>query len=238
MEILKIILIVVYNKKKVDYKIDVIFFALIMIIELHPQNPEVRKLKQISDQLKNGGVFIFPTDTVYGLIADSQSKKGVEKLYNLKEISKNKPLSLLCSNISVASEYIENLSNVGFRLMKKITPGPYTFILKANKNLPRVSLSNHKTKFIGIRIPEHPFVMELLKIHSGTLTSTSVTTDDEFITDINDLEEKFGKKVDGIIDGGIIEVEVSTIIDLSSDEISIIRSGKGYSLLEKILVNL
>ena len=101
-----------------------------------------------------------------------------------------------------------------------------------------MSFSNHKNKNIGIRIPEHPFIIELLKIHQGTLTSTSVTTDDEFITDINDLEEMYGKKVDGIIDGGIIEVEPSTIINLTSDEISIIRQGKGYSFVEEILTNL
>lgn len=115
-----------------------------MILSLHSINPEKRKLQQISDQLSQGKVYIFPTDTVYALVADSQSKPGVEKLYELKNIPKNQPLSLICSSISVASNYIEHLSNDAFRLMKKITPGPFTFITSANKHLPRVSFPIRK----------------------------------------------------------------------------------------------
>lgn len=105
-----------------------------MILSLHSINPEKRKLQQISDQLSQGKVYIFPTDTVYALVADSQSKPGVEKLYELKNIPKNQPLSLMCSSISVASNYIEHLSNDAFRLMKKITPGPLR-LLQALTNI-------------------------------------------------------------------------------------------------------
>jgi tRNA threonylcarbamoyl adenosine modification protein (Sua5/YciO/YrdC/YwlC family) len=203
-----------------------------MIIQLHPKNPEVRTLKIISDTLREGGVYIFPTDTVYALIADSQSRVGVEKIYKLKDIDKNQPLALLCPDISTASDFIENLPNNAFRLMKRITPGPFTFILKANKNLPRVTLSNHKTKNIGIRIPDNIYLQELLRIHKGTLTSTSVLSNDEYVTDIEDLEKLYGDKVEGIINGGILRVELSTIIDFSSGEMEILREGKGMELLE------
>lgn len=203
-----------------------------MIINLHPKNPEVRTLKVISENLKNGGVYIFPTDTVYALIVDSGSKVGLEKIFRLKNIEKNKPLSLLCPDISTASDYIENLPNEAYRLMKRITPGPFTFILKANKNLPRASLANQKSKSIGIRIPDSIFIQELLKIHKSTLCSTSVFSNDEYLTDIEGLENLYGDKVEGIIDGGVLKIEVSTIIDFSSGNMEILREGKGMELLQ------
>ena len=113
-----------------------------MIDYLHPENPEIRKLKQISDRLRDGELFIFPTDTVYAIIADANSRTGVDNLYKLRKLPKDKPLSLLCKDISMASQMIEYLPNPTYRLMKKITPGPFTFILKASKNLPKPSISS------------------------------------------------------------------------------------------------
>jgi len=199
-----------------------------MILNLHPKNPEIRALKTISENLKNGAVYIFPTDTVYAIIADSKSKKGIEKLHELKHSDKNKPLSILCPDISTASEYVETLPNEAFKLMKRITPGPFTFILKANRNIPRWAVVNPKAKTIGIRIPESIFLQELLKVHEGTLTCTSVFTGDEYLTDINDLEDLFGNQVDAIIDGGIAKVETSTILDFTNDEMEVLREGKGF----------
>ncbi|TGN20336.1 L-threonylcarbamoyladenylate synthase [Leptospira idonii] len=203
-----------------------------MIDYLHPENPEVRKLKQISERLKNGEIFIFPTDTVYAIVADSHSKKGVEAIYSLRKLPKDKPLSLLCKDISAASNMIEYLPNPTYKLMKKITPGPYTFILKANKNLPKPSFANHKDRHIGIRIPGHIYLEELLKIHDSTLTSTSAFTNDEFIIDIDDLESMYGKSVAAIIDGGIVKAEPSTILDCTEDEIKIVREGKGFEQVQ------
>ncbi|BDA77087.1 threonylcarbamoyl-AMP synthase [Leptospira kobayashii] len=200
-----------------------------MIDYLHPINPEIRKLKQISERLKNGEIFIFPTDTVYAIIADSHSKKGVEAIYSLRKLPKDKPLSLLCKDISMASHMIEYLPNPTYKLMKKITPGPFTFILKANKNLPKPSIANSKDRHIGIRIPGHNFLEELLKIHDSTLTSTSAFTNDEFLIDIDDLEAVYGSHVAAIIDGGIVKVEPSTILDCTEDKIKVIREGKGFS---------
>ncbi|TGK07150.1 threonylcarbamoyl-AMP synthase [Leptospira semungkisensis] len=205
-----------------------------MILELHPQNPEKRILGQISKRLSEGGVYIFPTDTVYGLVADSQSHAGVEKLYKLKNISKNQPLSLLCGDISTASNYMEQLSNEAFRLMKRITPGPFTFVVKANKHLPRVSFSNQKEKNIGIRIPDSKYLLALLEVHPNPLTSTSVFFKDEFVIDVDRIEEEYGSRVDGIIDGGILELELSTILDCTDDGISVLREGKGMELINNL----
>jgi len=204
-----------------------------MIIHLHPKNPEVRKLKEISDNLKSGKVYIFPTDTVYALVADYQSRIGVETIYRLKSLDKKKPLSMLCPDISTAADFVEQLPNEAFKLMKRITPGPFTFIFKANKNTPRINLTNEKTKQIGIRIPDNIYLLELLKIHEKCLISTSVVTNDEYLTETDDLDEIYGNQVEGIIDGGITEVEMSTIIDYTSGEMELLREGKGFDLLRQ-----
>ncbi len=203
-----------------------------MIIQLHPENPELRTLKTISSNLKNGAVYIFPTDTVYALIADANSKKGIEKIFSLKEMDKHKPLSIFCKDISNASEYVESFPNEAFRLMKKITPGPFTFIFKANKNLPRYSIVNEKSRTIGIRIPDQIYITELLKIHDGLISSTSVFRKEEFITDVETLEEIYGSEIDGIVDGGNLETELSTILNFTSGELVIEREGKGIEQIE------
>ncbi|XDD42801.1 L-threonylcarbamoyladenylate synthase [Leptospira sp. WS60.C2] len=203
-----------------------------MIIYLHPENPEIRKLKQISERLKDGAIYIFPTDTVYAIIADAHSKTAVEKIYSIKKLPKDKPLSLLCKDISMASHFIEYLPNSAYRFMKRITPGPFTFVLKANKNLPKPSIAHHKDRQIGIRIPDHIYLSELLKIHDSPLTSTSAFSDDDFIIDIDDLETIYGNFVDGIVDGGIVKTELSTILQINDDSIQLIRAGKGYERIE------
>lgn len=203
-----------------------------MIIYLHPENPEIRKLKSISENLKSGAVYIFPTDTVYAIIADSHSKEGVEKIYQIRKLPKDKPLSLLCKDISMASEFIEFMPNSAYRMIKRIIPGPFTFIFKANKNLPKPSVAHHKDKHIGIRFPNHIYLNNLLEIHNSPLTSTSAFTDDQFIIDIDDLDTIYGSKVNGIVDGGIVKIETSTVIDFTKDEPSVIREGKGFELIQ------
>ncbi|MCG6147289.1 threonylcarbamoyl-AMP synthase [Leptospira levettii] len=209
-----------------------------MIIYLHPDNPEVRKLKQISERLKDGAIYIFPTDTVYAIIADAHSKTAVEKIYSIKKLPKDKPLSLLCKDISMASHFIEYLPNSAYRFMKRVTPGPFTFVLKANKNLPKPSIAHHKDKQIGIRIPDHIYLQELLKIHESPLTSTSAFSNDEFIIDIDDLDTIYGNLVEGIVDGGIVKTELSTMIQINDDSIELIRAGKGYEQIENEIQNL
>jgi tRNA threonylcarbamoyl adenosine modification protein (Sua5/YciO/YrdC/YwlC family) len=203
-----------------------------MILYIHPENPEIRKIKQISQRLKDGAIYIFPTDTVYALIACANSREGTDKLYTLKNMPKNKPLSLLCKDISMASQFIEYLPNPAYRLMKKLSPGPYTFILKANKKLPKPCVQHHKDRHIGIRFPDHIYLQELLMVHNGPLTSSSVLTDDEYLTDIDDLDAIYGEKIEGIVDGGLVQVEMSTILDFTSEEMIVVREGKGFEFID------
>lgn len=201
---------------------------------MHPENPEQRKLKQISESLKKGSVFVFPTDTVYALVACANSKEGTEALYKLKELPKNKPLALLCSDISMASQFLENLPNSVFRLMKKVIPGPFTFILRANKSLPKPCIVHHKDRLIGIRFPDHIYLQELLKVHGEPLTSTSVYSD-EYVNDPEAIDSLYGSKVAGVIDGGINPVEMSTILNCVNEEIIVEREGKGFSTIQSLL---
>lgn len=205
---------------------------MLPLIKLHPLNPEVRRLRQISDDLKSGSVFIFPTDTVYAIVADSYSKKGVESLYELKHLPKNKPLSLLCYDISMASLYIEHLPNSAYRIMKRFIPGPYTFVFRANKNLPKPSVLHQKNRQIGIRFPNHIFLQTLLSIHGNPLTSTSASLEDEFIIEPELLETTYGKHVEGIIDGGIVKAEPSTILEWEGDFFITRRVGKGFEAIQ------
>lgn len=202
------------------------------IIYLHPVNPEIRKLKEISENLKAGAVYIFPTDTVYALVADAFSKSGVERLYSIKKMDKHKPLSIFCENISEVAHYVHCVPNQAFRLMKKVVPGPFTFIFQANKNIPRVVFTDKKRKEVGIRIPSQIYLQNLLDIHGSPLTSTSVFKDDDFITDIDQLVSSYGHQVDGIIDGGIVEVNLSTILRFNDEQWHIVRPGKGMEELE------
>ncbi len=206
-----------------------------MVLEFHEKNPDRRKLKKISDSLKEGEVYICPTDTVYSIIADSHSKIGVERLYTIKKIPKNQPLSLLCNSIEMASSIVETMPNTVFKIMKKLTPGPYTFILKANKLLPKPSFLHQKEKQIGIRIPNQKILLDLIEIHDSPLTATSASVTDDFYIEMDDLEETYGKLVEGIIDGGIQSIELSTILDCISDPIQILREGKGIDQLQALI---
>jgi len=206
-----------------------------MIFHLHPDNPEPRKLQTISDALEDGGVFVFPTDTVYALVADSQSKKGIDQLYDIKQISKNQPFSLLCYDIETVSSLVEELPNAIFQIMKRFTPGPYTFILKANKSVLRSSYALQKNKQIGVRIPGNTFLRHFLKLHKKPLVSTSCAAREEFFVEISELQELYEHKVKGIVDGGISEIELSTILSGLDDPITVLREGKGFSEIEHLL---
>jgi tRNA threonylcarbamoyl adenosine modification protein (Sua5/YciO/YrdC/YwlC family) len=203
-----------------------------MIIQLHPENPEIRILKEISSKLKEGKVYIFPTDTVYSLIADASSMDGINRIIQIKKLSKNKPLSLLCKDISMASEYVETIPELIFRIMKKHTPGPFVFILKSNKNLSKDLYSHTKNKEIGIRIPDNIYLKELMKVHDSPLTSSSLFSDDMIVTEPEELESIYGKQVEKIIDGGILSTELATVIQAMNDDIVVKRKGKGFEEIE------
>jgi len=202
-----------------------------MILKVNPQNPQKRAIRRAVEVLKEGGIIAYPTDTIYGLGCDLYNRGAIEKIYHLKRHSKNKRLSIICSDLKDISRYAQ-VPDYAYRIMKKLVPGPYTFILEATKLVPKIMLTNQRT--IGIRVPDHPIPLALVKELGGPIITTSVTKPDETLyNDPQELEERFGKEVDLIIDGGIIVPQHSSIIDLTAEEPKVLRVGKGdVSLLQ------
>lgn len=212
-----------------------IFF--IMIIELFPDNIDLKKLAQIVEVLKQGGVVIYPTDTVYTMGCSLSSTKGIERVAKLKGVKVEKAkFSIVCSDLSHMTDYSQPVSNPVFKLMKTLLPGPYTFVLEGNRNIPRIFESNRKT--IGIRVPDNKIIRELVKMLGEPIISTSIHDDDELLeytTDPDMIAEKWDKLVDIVIDGGPGGFEASTIVDCTGGGISIIRRGKGVEEVENLI---
>lgn len=200
-----------------------------MILKIDAQNPDKRRLDMVIDCLQNDGVIIYPTDTVYTLGCSISSKKAYKKICDLKKIKPNKAnFSIVCSDLSHLSEFTHNLSNTTFRLMKKALPGPYTFILNANKNVQKIF--GYKKKEIGIRVPQHNIPKAIVEALGSPILSSSIKHEDkiiEYITDPEDLQWWYERHVDIVIDGGIGGNQPSTIIDLTQDEAYLIREGLG-----------
>ncbi len=202
-----------------------------MILELHPDNPEPRKLKQILDILKNDGVIIYPTDTVYGLGCNINSHKAMERICAIKRIDPEKAnLTFICADLSNISDYTKPFSTTVYKIMKKCLPGPFTFILEGNNQLPK--LLKNKKKTVGIRVPNSPIVRELVMGLGMPLLSTSIKNleDDDIIeypTDPYEIHEQYEHMVDLVIDGGFGGNIPSTIVDCTGDEPELIREGLG-----------
>jgi len=196
-----------------------------MIITINSKNPQKRLTRKVVDVLKEGGVIGYPTDTVYGLGCDLFNPEAIKKIHRLKKTDGNKPLSFICSDLKDISRYAY-VSNYAYKTMKRLLPGSYTFILKATKLVPKIALTKQKT--VGIRIPDNKICLALVKELGNPIISTSVYKPDESLyNDPNEIEERFGKQLDLVIDGGVIIAEHSSIIDLSDDAPRVIRKGKG-----------
>jgi len=200
-----------------------------MLLKIHPDNPSTRHIKMVVDCLNNGGIIIYPTDTVYGMGCDIYKSKAIDQIARIKGIKKEKAnFSFICHDLSQLSEFTKPISNDIFRLMRSNLPGAFTFILKATNKVPKLFQSKKKT--IGIRIPDNNIIAEIVKTLGNPVMSTSVHDDDEIIeytTDPEIIYKKYKKLVDIVIDGGFGGNEPSTILDCTSDEIDIIREGKG-----------
>jgi tRNA threonylcarbamoyl adenosine modification protein (Sua5/YciO/YrdC/YwlC family) len=200
-----------------------------MLIKLYNENPNPRAIRDVVDVLRNGGVIIYPTDTVYGLGCDITNLKAVEKVARLKGVKVEKSnFSFICSDFSHLSDYTKPISNSVFKLLKKNLPGPFTFILEANNSVPRYF--KRKKKTVGIRIPDNNIIREIVNELGNPILSTSIHDEDEILeytTDPELIYEKYQDFADLVIDGGYGELTASTIVDCSSDEIKIIRQGKG-----------
>jgi tRNA threonylcarbamoyl adenosine modification protein (Sua5/YciO/YrdC/YwlC family) len=198
-----------------------------MLLQIHPENPPPRLIKQVVESLQKGGIIIYPTDTVYGLGCDILQQKAVERICRIKNVDPKKAqLSFVCSDLSHLSDFAKPLSNPTYRLLKEYLPGPYTFILPASKMVPKILQSKKDT--IGLRIPNNNIAMAIIKELGRPILSASLPG--EMVEDYTDPEvmyENFMHEVDYVINGGIGGMVPSTIIDCTGDEPVLIREGLG-----------
>lgn len=199
-----------------------------MLVKLFNENPNPREILRIVDVLRDGGIIIYPTDTVYGLGCDITNARAVEKVARIKgvKVEKNN-FSFICSDLSHLADYTKPIPNPIFKLMKKNLPGPFTFLLEANNNLPKYFKGK---KTVGIRVPDNNIIREIVRQLGNPILSTSIKDDDEILeytTDPELIDEKYGEITDLVIDGGYGELIPSTVVDCTSDNIEIKREGKG-----------
>lgn len=200
-----------------------------MLVRLFNENPNPREVRKIVEVLQDGGLIIYPTDTVYGLGCDITHSKAVERVARIKGIKVEKAnFSFICSDLSQLSDYSKPISNGVFKLMKKNLPGPFTFILEANNNVPKYFKGKKKT--VGIRVPDNNIIRDIVTELGNPILSTSIHDEDEILeytTDPELIYEKYQDIADIVIDGGYGELVPSTIVDCSRDKIEILREGKG-----------
>ncbi|HOJ29479.1 MAG TPA: L-threonylcarbamoyladenylate synthase [Spirochaetota bacterium] len=197
-----------------------------MIVLINEINPQKRFIKKAKEILEEGGIIIFPTDTVYAYGCDINDKRAIERLYHIKRIPKNKPLSFIFSDISEISQYVRNVSDQAFKIMKKAFPGPYTFIFQASKLVPKIAITNQKT--IGVRIPDNNIALELVQALGHPIMTASVSTKEgDYVIDPVDLDKEYRNAVDMILSCGPKASDPSTVIDFSGGDIKIVRKGKG-----------
>ena len=198
-----------------------------MLLSIHPKNPQQRLLNQVAESLKNGGVIIYPTDTIYGLGCDIFHPKAIARICQIKNIDPAKAqLSFICENLSHLSDYTKSIDTPLYRVLKNCLPGPYTFILPASKQVPKILKSKKDT--IGLRVPDNDICCGILQTLGNPILSTSLPGDMvEEYTDPEIIYEKFGKQVDYVIDGGPGGVIPSTVVDCTTDEWKVIRQGLG-----------
>ncbi|MDY7394266.1 L-threonylcarbamoyladenylate synthase [Aureibaculum sp. 2210JD6-5] len=197
-------------------------------IKIYNDNPNPKEINKVVEVLRKGGLIIYPTDTVYGLGCDITNAKAMEKIARIKGIKLAKAnLSFVCNDLSHLSDYVKQINTPTYKILKRALPGPYTFVLPGNNNLPK-AFKNKKT--VGIRVPDNNIVLAIVKELGNPIVSTSIRDDDdviEYTTDPELIFEKWQKLVDVVIDGGYGDNQPSTVIDLSQDEIEVIREGKG-----------
>lgn len=197
-------------------------------IKIYDENPNPKEIKRVVDTLRKGGLVIYPTDTVYGLGCDITNTKALEKIARIKGIKLEKAnWSFICADLSNLSDYVRQIDTSTFKILKRALPGPYTFILPGNTNLPKAF---KKKKTVGIRVPDNTIANAMVRELGNPIVSTSIRDEDELLEYTTDPElifEKWKNLVDIVIDGGYSGNMGSTIIDLSQDEPEVIREGKG-----------
>ena len=196
-----------------------------VLLSVHPQNPQPRHVLRAVECLRNGGVIVYPTDTVYGLGCDITSKHAVERIIRIKGRDPKKPMSFVCADLTHISRYAR-VSNLAYRILKRFLPGAYTFVLEASSEVPKMLLTRQKT--VGIRIPEHPVSSALVRELGNPILSTSANRSGAEPLNVPlEIQEVLGKQVDLILDAGTLQRVPSTVVSLVNDRVEVLREGAG-----------
>lgn len=196
-----------------------------MLIKINPSNPQRRLIQKAVDILNKGGIVVYPTDTNYGIGCDILNKKAIERIYQLKHRHKSKPFSFICSGLKNISDYAK-VSNYAYKTMKRLLPGPYTFILEGSKLVPKIMLTKRKTA--GIRVPDNKICLALVEELKNPIITTSATMPDgSILNDASIIHDVFRNRIDLVIDGDVVPGKPSSVISLIQDIPEVIRKGAG-----------
>jgi tRNA threonylcarbamoyl adenosine modification protein (Sua5/YciO/YrdC/YwlC family) len=196
-----------------------------MLFKINPHNPQLRLISRVVEVLKHGGVVVYPTDTNYGIGCDIMNKKAIERIYQLKQRDKSKPFSFICSGLKNISDYAK-VSNYAYKTMRRLLPGPYTFILEGSKLVPKIMLTKRKTA--GIRVPDNNICLALVEELGNPVITTSATMPDgSIINDASLIHDVFKSRIDVVVDGSIVPGKPSSVISLIHDEPEVLREGRG-----------
>jgi tRNA threonylcarbamoyl adenosine modification protein (Sua5/YciO/YrdC/YwlC family) len=197
-----------------------------MLVEINPSEPEPWLIGRAADLIRKGGLVVIPTDTVYGLTCGITHSQAIRRVYDLKKMDPKKPLAILVSDMRTVGQYARGVSTPAYRLLKRVLPGPYTFIFEATAEVPKIMLRKRRT--IGIRMPSHAVTQAMLAELDEPLLSTSIRNpDDDFVNDPVEIEGRYGDQIDLVVDGGRLLPIPSTVVDLSGDEPVLVREAKG-----------
>ena len=196
-----------------------------MILSVHQQNPQPRLIKQVCERLQQGGVIAYPTDTTYGIGCSILNKKALERIYRIKQRERNKPVSFICADLSEISHYAQ-VSNFAFKVMKRLLPGPYTFVLEASRTVPDLLMTRQKS--VGIRVPDNAICLAIVRELGHPIVTTSANlSGEEPIGDPFLVDGELGSQLDLVVDGGILTANVSSVVSLVGDTPTILRRGIG-----------
>lgn len=197
------------------------------LLTIHPENPQARLLNQVAATLHKGGVIVYPTDSCYALACHLEDKNAVDRIRQIRRLGKDHHMTLVCQHLNDLGNFAK-LENSAFRLVKSLTPGPYTFLLKASRDVPR-RLQHPQKKTIGLRVPANRIALELLSVLGEPMLSTSLILpgDDVPMTDPNEIDQRIGNQVDLIIDGGAGGLEATSVLNLVDETVKVAREGKG-----------
>lgn len=196
-----------------------------MLLSVHPEHPQPRNISRIVQLLSDGGVVAYPTDTTYGIGCSIFNKKGIERIYRMKQRDHKKPFSFICPSLSEVSKYAR-VSNSAFKILKRFLPGPYTFVLEASREVPDLLITKQKT--VGIRMPDNKICLEIVQMLGNPIITTSANlSGEEPVGDPNLIDENFGNLLDLIVDGGTLTTDVSSVVSLINEPPEVLRAGIG-----------